>query len=64
MGNNAAVKKEPSMKHMLASTVLTVVLFAGELPAAEPLKSGIPVGQGNRGRFLPTFITGTPGCPV
>jgi hypothetical protein len=51
-------------KRFLAGTALAVVLFAGDLLAAEPLTSGIPVGQGNRGQFLPTFITGQPGCPV
>ena len=55
--------------HLIASATLTALLFAGNGPTEEMLKSGPPVGaHNNRGGFYPKLVAG-PGagerrCPV
>jgi hypothetical protein len=55
--------------HLIASATLSALLFAGNGPGDEFLKSGPPVGaRNNRGGFFPNLVAG-PGagerrCPV
>ncbi len=54
---------------LVTGAALAVLVLAGTVPAAEPLKSGPPVGARNdRGGFVPRFVTGPSAgrnlCPV
>jgi hypothetical protein len=54
---------------LLAGAALAALLLGGPLPAAEPLRSGPPVGaKNNRSGFFPQFVAGPSAgdqmCPV
>jgi hypothetical protein len=52
---------------LFAGAALAAVLFGGNVQAADPLKSGPPVGdQNDRRGFRPQFVAGPsqPRCPV
>jgi hypothetical protein len=57
------------MSPRLIAAALAALLLGGQVPAAEPLKSGPPAGaRNNRSGFFPQFVTGPLAgqqtCPV